>query len=142
MGNIFSNKKDDKPETTRQRNRGALARNRGLSMLSMYKQHYILSSRYTCIVGKYKIYLQVLQKQIEKRAFGKLILYLMTIYVYCVYLPISKSPKHLPNCLKVAETSAVLILINGSSVTSELILLPFLSVAPNESGTRNTLLGL
>jgi hypothetical protein len=77
----------------------------------------------------------------KKRAFGKLILYLMTIYVYCVYLPISKSPKHLPNCLKIAETSVILIVINVSSVTSELILLLFLSVAPNESGTRNALLG-
>jgi hypothetical protein len=38
MGNIFSDKKDDKPETTRKRTRGALAMNRGLSMLSMYKQ--------------------------------------------------------------------------------------------------------
>jgi hypothetical protein len=31
MGNIFSDKKDDKPETTRQRNRGALARNRDMN---------------------------------------------------------------------------------------------------------------
>ena len=31
MGNIFSNKMDDKPETTRQRTRGALVKNRDIS---------------------------------------------------------------------------------------------------------------
>ena len=34
---------------------------------------------------KYKIYLYELSKQKEKRAFGKYILYLLTMYVYCVY---------------------------------------------------------
>ena len=40
MGNVFSDKKDDKPETTRapHRTMGAFTKNRGLSMLSMYKQ--------------------------------------------------------------------------------------------------------
>jgi RNase P/RNase MRP subunit p30 len=45
----------------------------------------------------------------------KLILYLTTMYVYCVYHAISKSPKHLPNCLKITETSFVLIVFNGGS---------------------------
>ena len=30
------------------------------------------------------------------------------MYTYCVYPAISKSPKQLPNCLKIAETSIVL----------------------------------
>ena len=34
-------------------------------------------------------------------------------YVYCVYLAISKSLKQLPNCLKIAETSVVLIVFNA-----------------------------
>ena len=33
--------------------------------------------------------------------------------VYCVYSAISKSPKQLPNFLKIAETSVVLIVFNG-----------------------------
>ena len=40
----------------------------------------------------------------------KLILYLTTMYVYCVYPAISKSSKQLPNCLKITETSVVLII--------------------------------
>ena len=35
------------------------------------------------------------------------------MYVYCVYPAISKSQKLLPNCLKIAETSVVLIAIIG-----------------------------
>ena len=38
----------------------------------------------------------------------KLILYLTTMYVYCVYLVISKSPKQMSYFLKLAETSVVL----------------------------------
>ena len=34
------------------------------------------------------------------------------MYVYCIYPAISKSPKHLPNCLKITETSVVLIVFN------------------------------
>ena len=30
------------------------------------------------------------------------------MYVYCVYLDISKGPRQLPNCLKIADTSVVL----------------------------------
>jgi hypothetical protein len=37
----------------------------------------------------------------------KLILYLTTMYIYCLYPAISKSQKQLPNCLKIADTSAV-----------------------------------
>jgi hypothetical protein len=39
----------------------------------------------------------------------KLILYLTTMYVYYVYPAISKSPKLLPNCLKIIEPCFVLI---------------------------------
>ena len=35
--------------------------------------------------------------------------------VHCVYNSISKGPKQLPNCLKIAETSVVLIVFNGAS---------------------------
>jgi hypothetical protein len=35
------------------------------------------------------------------------------MYVYCVYPAMPKSPKQLPNCLKIAETSVVLIVFNG-----------------------------
>ena len=43
----------------------------------------------------------------------KLIVYLTTMYVYCDYPAISKSPKQLPDCLKIAKTSVVLIVFNG-----------------------------
>ena len=36
------------------------------------------------------------------------------MYVDCVYPAISKRPKQLPNCLKIAETSVVLIVFNGA----------------------------
>ena len=39
----------------------------------------------------------------------KLILYLLTVHVYCVYPAISKRPKQLTNCLNRTETSLVLI---------------------------------
>jgi hypothetical protein len=42
----------------------------------------------------------------------KLILYLSTLYVYCVDPAMSKSQKQLPNCLKIAETRVVLIVLN------------------------------
>jgi hypothetical protein len=34
------------------------------------------------------------------------------MYIYCVYPAISKSPKQLPNCLKITETCLVLIVFN------------------------------
>ena len=34
--------------------------------------------------------------------------------VHCVYHSISKGPKQLPNCLKIAETNVVLIVFNGA----------------------------
>ena len=58
------------------------------------------------------------------------------MYVYCVYPAISKGPIQLPNCLKIAETSVVLNVFKG---TSALTLLPFLSVAQQESGTRKAI---
>ena len=30
------------------------------------------------------------------------------MYVYCAYPVTSKAPKHLPNCLKIVETSVIL----------------------------------
>ena len=63
------------------------------------------------------------------------------LYVYCVYPAISKSSKQLPNCLKITETSVVLIVFKLSTVTSALKLLPFLYVALHKSGTNNYLLG-
>ena len=35
-----------------------------------------------------------------------------TMYIYCVYSAISIIPKHLPYCLKIIETSVVLIVFN------------------------------
>ena len=54
------------------------------------------------------------------------------MYIYCVYPVISKSPKQLTNCLKIAATSVVLNISKASSVTSAVILLPFLSIAQQE----------
>ena len=34
------------------------------------------------------------------------------MYGYCAYPAISKSPKHLPNCLQIIETSVVLNVFN------------------------------
>ena len=34
------------------------------------------------------------------------------MYVYCIYFSLSKSPKQLQNCLKIAETIIVLIVFN------------------------------
>jgi len=43
----------------------------------------------------------------------KIILYLPTKYLYCVYPAMSISPRQQPNCLKIAETSVVIIVFNG-----------------------------
>ena len=63
------------------------------------------------------------------------------MYINCVYPSISKGPKQQPNCVKIAETSVVLIVFNSVICDVVLILLPFLFVALHESGTRNALLG-
>ena len=42
----------------------------------------------------------------------KLIIYFPTIYIYCIYRIMSKAPKQLSNCLKRAETSVVLIVLD------------------------------
>ena len=60
---------------------------------------------------------------------------------YCVYPTISKSPKHLPNCLKITKTRVVLIVFNGAICDVSAYAVIFLSVALHESGTRNALLG-
>jgi hypothetical protein len=36
-----------------------------------------------------------------------------TMYMYCVYPAMSKRPKQLLDCLKIAETNVVLIVLNG-----------------------------
>ena len=71
------------------------------------------------------MYLYELKKQAKNLAFHNLflavsqrvqinfIIYLTTMYIYCVYPVISKSPKQLTNCLKIAETSVILIVFNG-----------------------------
>ena len=51
------------------------------------------------------------------------------MYICCAYSAISKSPKQLQTCLKVAKTSVF-------SAKSTLILLLFLTVAQHESDTR------
>jgi len=63
--------------------------------LSLYilNSYSLLYRQYTYIVGKYKN--------------------VSTMYVYCVYPAMSKCSKQLPNCLKIAETSVVLIVLNG-----------------------------
>ena len=63
------------------------------------------------------------------------------MYVYCVDPAISKSPKQLPNCLKRAETSIVLIVFIDiiCDVSAYTITISF--CLPHESGTRNALLG-
>jgi hypothetical protein len=43
----------------------------------------------------------------------KYILYLETIYAYCVYPVKLNSPKQLPICVKRAETSVVVIVCDG-----------------------------
>jgi hypothetical protein len=43
----------------------------------------------------------------------QLMLYLLTMYLYCVYLAMQKSPKRFPNCLMRTETIVVLIVFNG-----------------------------
>ena len=61
------------------------------------------------------------------------------MYVYYAYPKISKNPKHLPYCLKITETSVVLIVFNGVICVSGLILILYINL--HESGTRNVLLG-
>jgi hypothetical protein len=63
------------------------------------------------------------------------------IYLWsCFHDPCGPQSKQLPNCLKIAETSVVLNVFKGaSSVMSALTLLPFLSVAQQESGTRKAI---
>jgi hypothetical protein len=43
----------------------------------------------------------------------KLILYVPTMYVYCTYSAMSRSPKQVQNCLMIAETSVVIIGFNA-----------------------------
>jgi hypothetical protein len=62
------------------------------------------------------------------------------MYVYCVYPVISKDPKQLPHCLKIAEISVVLSVFKGViCYVSVYILLPFLAIAQHESGTRKAI---
>ena len=80
-----------------------------------------INIQYTYIFRKYIIYLYELKKQEEKRAFGKLFQPVsQRVQIYqifndnaSIYPAISKSPKHLPNSLKIAVTSIVLIFSTG-----------------------------
>ena len=67
-----------------------------------------------------------------------IILYLPTMYVYCVYPSMSISPKLVPNCLKIVETSVVIIVFNR--VLCEVRAYTG-TVALQESDTRKALLG-
>jgi len=63
----------------------------------------------------------------------KLILYLLTIST------ISKSPQQLLKCLKIAETSVILIVFNGV-ICDVRVYTVTVSVALHESGTRKAFL--
>ena len=77
------------------------------------------TNKYTIYVHCRKIYnlfvwaLETGRKASLFRRECKLILYSTTMYVYCIYSSLSKSPKQLQNCLKIAETIIVLIVFNG-----------------------------
>ena len=58
------------------------------------------------------------------------------MYVYCVYPAISKGPKQLPNCLKIAEASVILIVFIGVICDVSAILLPFFSVSLRLNNTE------
>ena len=102
--------------------------------------------QYTYIAGRYKFYLCEFQKQVELQIFGlfrsecKLILYLPTMYVYCVYLAMPKKvQKQIQNFLKRAETIVVVIVCNGVLFdVRAYILLPSFAVALHEPGTRES----
>ena len=95
---------------------------------SQYQTHHLFHNSDINNIHTLSENMYELQKQVKKRTFSsfssrfrsecKLILYLATMYLYCVYPAISKSPKQLPNCLKIAETSVILIVSRASSVTS------------------------
>ena len=65
-------------------------------------------------------------------------LHLPTVYLSCIQPVMAKKPIQLP---KRAETSVDLIVLMVASAKSTLILLPFLSLARHEPGTRNALIG-
>ena len=77
---------------------------------------------YTYIVGKYIIFCMSFRNKLTSeplvrfsglfRSECKLILYLKTLYIYCIYPAISKSPNHPSNCLKITETNIILIVFN------------------------------
>jgi len=61
------------------------------------------------------------------------------MYAYCVYPAMSKSPNLRPNCLKIAETSAIIIVFNGVlfeirvyTVTISLILSLYMNQVPEK----------
>jgi hypothetical protein len=78
-----------------------------------------MNIQYTYIVVKCKIYSYELEKQLEKRIFGELFwsvshrVQVNFIFVYYVYPAISKSLKQVSHYLNIAETSAVIIFLNG-----------------------------
>jgi hypothetical protein len=103
-----------------------------------------LTDRYAISVHRLKIY-NLFARALETgrrtsfsslfRSECKLILFLTTMYVYCVYPAISKGPKQLPNCLKITETSVVLV------VFKEVIcdVSAYTGTTQQESGTRKAI---
>jgi hypothetical protein len=78
----------------------------------------------------YNLFAQALEKSTKAslgRAFlacflasAKLIIYLTTLYIYCVYPAISKSPKQLPIILKITETVVLIVLIVFNGVICDI----------------------
>ena len=104
----------------------------------------LLNRQYRYIVGKYIIYLYELQKRVEKQASSELFCpvlphvqaNLMFSDNVCMLCLSCKSQKHLPNGLKRAETSVVLIVFDG--VLCEICVYT-VTVSQHESGTRRTI---
>ena len=68
----------------------------------------------------------------------KLILYLTTMYVYCIYSALSKSPKQLQNCLKIAETIIVLIVCAYTVTVYQISLINmYKDQLSRQTGSRN-----
>jgi hypothetical protein len=67
---------------------------------------------YTSFRKKIKTFVHSASFSGKFRGECKLILYLPTLYLYCVYPTMSKCSKQLPSCMKIAETSVVLIVFN------------------------------
>ena len=104
--------------------------------LSIYRQ-------YTYIVEIYNLFVRALETG-KKRVFFvlfcseyKWIWYSPTMYIYCIYPEMLKSPKQLPNCTKSRnKRRSCRLWWCPQSLKSMLILLSFLTIAQHESSTR------